>query len=210
MPPDEGEEQDKWVERSAVVYDLILQAVNPTMLQHIKDLVEDDESGPKAWKVLEDLVQPNTLPQVILLEQELAAVRMKPGDEVEPVLNRLKDIYTKMSGANAAVDPMKQCVKMISVLDNSWGNLIPTLYAQQTLWTPDWVRQQILQEDFRRKHAGGGGSAANSGGAEGYGAAGAGRGRSGGRGRGRGRGSFRGGGRGNAGGRGSTRMEGAC
>ena len=210
MPPAEGEEQDKWVEKSAVVYDLILQAVNPSMLQHIKDLVEDDESGPKAWKVLENLLQPNTMPMVIILEQELAAVRMKPGDEVEPVLNRLKDIYTKMSSAGAAVEPMKQCVKIISVLDNSWGNLIPTLNSQQALWTPEWVRQQILQEDFRRKHAGGGGEAASSGGAEGYGAAGAGRGKGGGRGRGRGKGSFRGGGRGNAGGRGSTRMEGAC
>ncbi|CAI7810428.1 unnamed protein product [Closterium sp. NIES-53] len=32
------------------------------MFQHIKDLVELDDSGPKAWKLLHDVIQPNTLP----------------------------------------------------------------------------------------------------------------------------------------------------
>ncbi|CAI7798621.1 unnamed protein product [Closterium sp. NIES-54] len=109
---------------------------------------------------------------------------------------------------------MQQCTKFISVLDNSWDNLIPTLNTQQDQWTPEWLQQQILQEDFRRRHTGGG--AANKT-AEGYGAAGGSRGRGGGRGRGRGRGFGRGRGRGDyneghgrSGGRGSTRMEGAC
>ncbi|CAI7809609.1 unnamed protein product [Closterium sp. NIES-53] len=88
---------------------------------------------------------------------------------------------------------MQQCTKIISVLDNSWDNLIPTLNTQQDHWTPEWLWQQILQEDFRRRHTGGG--AANKT-AEGYGAAGGSRGRGGGRGRGRGRGFGRGRGRG--------------
>ncbi|CAI7808775.1 unnamed protein product, partial [Closterium sp. NIES-53] len=160
------------------------------MFQHIKDLVELDDSGPKAWKLLRDAIQPNTLPMVIVLEKELAALSMRPGDD------------------------MQQCTKIISVLDNSWDNLIPTLNTQQDQWTPEWLRQQILQEDFRRRHTGGG--AANKT-AEGYGAAGGSRGRGGGRGRGRGRGFGRGRGRGDyneghgsSGGRGSSRMEGAC
>ncbi|CAI7833438.1 unnamed protein product, partial [Closterium sp. NIES-53] len=160
------------------------------MFQHINDLVELDDSGPKAWKLLRDVIQPNTLPMVIVLEKELAALSMRPGDD------------------------MQQCTKIISVLDNSWDNLIPTLNTQQDQWTPEWLRQQILQEDFRRRHTGGG--AANKT-AEGYGAAGGSRGRGGGRGRGRGRCFGRGRGRGDyneghgsSGGRGSTRMEGAC
>ncbi|CAI7861010.1 unnamed protein product, partial [Closterium sp. NIES-53] len=110
------------------------------MFQHIKDLVELDDSRPKAWKLLRDVIQPNTLPM--------------------------------------------------------------------------WPRQQILQEDFRRHHTGGGATNKT---AEGYGAVGGSRGRGGGRGRGRGRGFGRGRGRGDynerhgsSGGRGSTRMEGAC
>ncbi|CAI7774842.1 unnamed protein product [Closterium sp. NIES-53] len=184
------------------------------MFQHIKDLVELDDSGPKAWKLLRDVIQPNTLPMVIVLEKELAALSMKPGDGVKPVLDKIKDIYARMAAAGSEVSQMQQCTKIISVLDNSWDNLIPTLNVQQDKWTPEWLRQQILQEDFRRRHTGGG--AANKT-AEGYGAAGGSRGRGGGRGRGRGRGFGRGRGRGDyneghvsSGGRGSTRMEGAC
>ncbi|CAI7896454.1 unnamed protein product [Closterium sp. NIES-53] len=212
--PGEGDARDRWIEKSAVLYDLILQSVNNDMFQHIKDLVELDDSGPKAWKLLRDVIQPNTLPMVIVLEKELAGLSMKPGDDVKPVLDKIKDIYARMAAAGSEVSQMQQCTKIISVLDNSWDNLIPTLNVQQDKWTPEWLRQQILQEDFRRRHTGGG--AANKT-AEGYGAAGGSRGRGGGRGRGRGRGFGRGRGRGDyneghgsSGGRGSTRMEGAC
>ncbi|CAI7731086.1 unnamed protein product [Closterium sp. NIES-54] len=130
--PVEGDARDRWIEKSAVLYDLILQSVNNNMFQHIKDL----------------------------------------------------------------------------------DNLIPTLNTQQDQWTPEWLRQQFLQEDLRRRHTDGGASNKT---AEGYGAAGGSRGRGGGRGRGRGRGFGRGRGQGeyneghgSSGGRGSTRMEGAC
>ncbi|CAI7860282.1 unnamed protein product [Closterium sp. NIES-53] len=139
---------------------------------------------------------------------------MRPGDDVKPVLDKIKDTYARMAATGSNVSQMQQCTKIISVLDNSWDNLIPTLNTQQDQWTPEWLRQQILQEDFRRRHTGGG--AANKT-AEGYGAAGGSRGRGGGRGQGRGRGFGRGRGRGDyneghgsSGGRGSTRMEGAC
>ncbi|CAI7837120.1 unnamed protein product, partial [Closterium sp. NIES-53] len=184
------------------------------MFQHIKDLVELDDSGPKAWKLLRDVIQPNMLPMVIVLEKELAALSMRPDDDVKPVLDKIKDTYARMAAAGSNVSQMQQCTKIISVLDNSWDNLIPTLNTQQDQWIPEWLRQQILQEDFRRRHTGGG--AANKT-AKGYGAAGGSRGRGGGRARGRGRGFGRGRGRGDyneghgsSGGRGSTRMEGAC
>ena len=130
IPEEEGDARERWIEKSAVVFDLIQHSVDSTMLQHIKDLVEDDESGPKAWRVLKELMQPNTMPMVIMLEQELAAVRMKPGDEVQPVLDKLKDIYLRMAATGEPVEGRKQCAKILSVLDNSWGNLIPTLNAQ--------------------------------------------------------------------------------
>ncbi|CAI7812767.1 unnamed protein product [Closterium sp. NIES-53] len=163
------------------------------MFQHIKDLVELDDSGPKAWKLLRDVIQPNMLPMVIVLEKDLAALSMRPGDDVKPVLDKIKDSYARMAAAGSNVSQMQQCTKIISVLDNSWDNLIPTLNTQQDQWTPEWLRQQILQEDFRRRHTGSG--AANKT-AEEYGAAGGSRGRGGGRGRGRGRELGRGRGRG--------------
>ncbi|CAI7840921.1 unnamed protein product, partial [Closterium sp. NIES-53] len=142
--------------------------------------------------------------------KELAALSMRPGDDLKSILDKIKDIYVRMAAAGSNVSQMQHCTKIISVLDN----LIPTLNTLQDQWTPEWLRQQILQEDFRRCHTGGG--AANKT-AEGYGAAGGSRGRGGGRGRGRGTGFGRGRdrgdyneGHGSSGGRGNTRMEGAC
>ncbi|GJP38201.1 hypothetical protein CLOM_g22655 [Closterium sp. NIES-68] len=212
--PEEGEARERWIEKSAVLFDLILQSVNKEMFEHIKDLVEADDSGPRAWKLLRDVIQPNTLPMVIVLEKELAAISMRPGDDVKPVLDKIKDTYARMAAAGSSVSQLQQCTKIISVLDNSWDNLIPTLNSQQDQWTPEWLRHQILQEDFRRRHVGGGAATKT---AEGYGAAGRGRGRGGWRGRGRGRSFGRGRGRGDyneghgsSSGRGSTRMEGTC
>ncbi|CAI7889755.1 unnamed protein product [Closterium sp. NIES-54] len=148
--------RDRWIEKSAVLYDLILQSVNNDMFHHIKDLVELDDSGPKAWKLLRDLIQPNTLPMVIVLEKELAALSMRPGDDVKPVLDKIKDTYARMAAAGRNVSQMQQCTKIFSVLKNSWDNLIPTINTHQDQWTPEWLRQQILLEDFRRHHTGGG------------------------------------------------------
>ncbi|CAI7853250.1 unnamed protein product [Closterium sp. NIES-54] len=212
--PEEGDAHDRWIEKSAVLYDLILQSVNNDMFQHIKDLVELDDSGPKAWKLLRDVIQPNMLPMVIVLEKELDALSMRPGDDVKLVLDKIKDTYVRMAAAGSNVSQMQECTKIISVLDNSRDNHLPTLNTQQDQWTPEWLRQLILQEDFHRRHTCGGASNKT---AEGYGAIGGSRGRGGGRGRGRGRGFGRGRGRGDyneghgsSGGRGSTRMEGAC
>ncbi|GJP38767.1 hypothetical protein CLOM_g23181 [Closterium sp. NIES-68] len=77
---------------------------------------------------------------------------MRPGDDVKPVLDKIKDTYARMAAAGSSVSQLQQCTKIISVLDNSWDNLIPTLNSQQDQWTPEWLRQQILQEDFRRRH----------------------------------------------------------
>ncbi|GJP83824.1 hypothetical protein CLOP_g13927 [Closterium sp. NIES-67] len=112
--PEEGEARERWIEKSAVLFDLILQSVNKEMFEHIKDLVEADDSGPRAWKLLRDVVQPNTLLMVIVLEKELAAISMQPGDDVKPVLDKIKDTYARMAAAGSSVSQLQQCTKIIS------------------------------------------------------------------------------------------------
>ncbi|CAI7840162.1 unnamed protein product [Closterium sp. NIES-53] len=112
--PEEGDARDRWIEKST------------------------------AWKLLRDQIQPNTLPMVIVLEKELAALSMRPGDDVKLVLDKIKDTYARMAAAGSNVSQMQQCTKIISVLNNSWDNLISTLNTQQDQSTPEWLRQQIL------------------------------------------------------------------
>ncbi|CAI7895117.1 unnamed protein product [Closterium sp. NIES-54] len=108
---EEGDARDQWIEKSAVLYDLILQLVNNDMFQHIKDL---NDSGPKEWKLLRDVIQPNTLPMVIVLEKELAPLSMRPGDDVKPVVDKIKETYVRMAAAGSNVSQIQQCTKIIS------------------------------------------------------------------------------------------------
>ncbi|CAI7825882.1 unnamed protein product [Closterium sp. NIES-53] len=186
--PEEGVACDRWIEKSAVLCDLILQSVND-MFQHIKDLVELDDSGPKAWKLLRDVIQPNTLPMVIVLEKELAALSMRLGDDVKPVFDKINDTYARMAAADSNVSQMT----------NGHQSGYGSRFCRRT--SACATRVVVLPKKT----------------AEGYGATGGTRGRGGGRGRGRGRGFGRGRGRGDcneghgrSGGRGSTQMEGAC
>ncbi|GJP79734.1 hypothetical protein CLOP_g9930 [Closterium sp. NIES-67] len=43
--PEEGEARERWIEKSAVLFDLILQSVNKEMFEHIKDLGEYQNGG---------------------------------------------------------------------------------------------------------------------------------------------------------------------
>ncbi|CAI7839117.1 unnamed protein product [Closterium sp. NIES-53] len=112
--PEEGNARDRWIEKSAVLYELILQSVNNDMFQHIKDLVELDDSGPKAWKLLRNVIQPNMLPMVIVLEKELAALSMRPDDDVKPVLDKIKDTYARMAAAGSNVSQMHRFCRRTS------------------------------------------------------------------------------------------------
>ncbi|CAI7785037.1 unnamed protein product, partial [Closterium sp. NIES-54] len=94
------------------------------MFQHIKDLVELDDSGPKAWKLLRDVIQPNTLAMVSVLEKELAALSMRPGDDVKPVLDKIKDTYARMAAAGSNVSQMQQCTKIISRISEGATQLV--------------------------------------------------------------------------------------
>ncbi|CAI5482357.1 unnamed protein product [Closterium sp. Yama58-4] len=97
----------------------------------LKLAMGEEKMPEEGSALLRDVIQPNTLPMVIVLEKELAAFSMQPGDNVKPVLDKIEDTYARMAAAGSKVSQMQQCTKIISVLDNTWDNLIPTLNTQQ-------------------------------------------------------------------------------
>ncbi|GJP70889.1 hypothetical protein CLOP_g1781 [Closterium sp. NIES-67] len=142
--PEEGEARERWIEKSAVLFDLILQSVNKEMFEHIKDLVEADDSGPRAWKLLRDVIQPNTLPMVIMLEKELAAISMRPGDDVKPVLDKIKDTYARMAAAGSSVSQLQQCTKIISVCRAKLGKKVLWSLEEETSCIKDLWQLPII------------------------------------------------------------------
>ncbi|CAI7912759.1 unnamed protein product, partial [Closterium sp. NIES-54] len=83
----------------------------------------------------------------------------------------LKDVHAPSSEAMlsaAGVDyPEKiKCYKALSLLPESWGFLVVNLNGMKDSWSLEWIRAQVLQEEFRRKELT---AAAGEGGGSAYG-----------------------------------------
>ncbi|CAI7794878.1 unnamed protein product [Closterium sp. NIES-53] len=104
-------------------------------------LLPEVDCSPKAWTVLKELHAPTSVVATLMLERELSALRLSEGEPVQPVLDKMRDLY-----ANLPQNP--------------------------SLWTLEWVRTKILEEDFRRRQLRGGDN-----GSSGYGMQGSKRGR---------------------------------
>ncbi|CAI7870517.1 unnamed protein product [Closterium sp. NIES-53] len=117
-------------------------------------LLPEVDCGPKAWTVLKELHAPTSVVATLMLERELSALRLSEGEPVQPVLDKMRDLYAK--SATAGITYPEQT----------------NLPQNQSLWTLEWVRTKILEEDFRRRQLRGGDD-----GSSGYGMQGSKRGR---------------------------------
>ncbi|CAI5988710.1 unnamed protein product [Closterium sp. NIES-64] len=93
-----------------------------------------------------------------MLERELSALRLSEGEPVQPVLDKLRDLYAKLATAGITYPEQTKCLKMLSLLPESWLQFTSGLSVlqNQSSWTLEWVRTKILEEDFRRRQLRGG------------------------------------------------------
>ncbi|CAI7902462.1 unnamed protein product [Closterium sp. NIES-53] len=137
-------------------------------------LLPEVDCGPKAWTVLKELHAPSSVVATLMLERELSALRLSEGEPVQPVLDKMRDLYAKLATAGITYPEQTTCLKMLSLLPESWLQFTSglSLPQNQSLWTLEWVRTKILEEDFRRRQLRGGDN-----GSSGYGMQGSKRGR---------------------------------
>ncbi|CAI7743317.1 unnamed protein product [Closterium sp. NIES-53] len=62
-------------------------------------LLPDVDCGPKAWTVLKELHAPTSVVATLMLERELSALRLSEGEPVQPVLDKMRDLYAKLATA---------------------------------------------------------------------------------------------------------------
>ncbi|CAI7874497.1 unnamed protein product [Closterium sp. NIES-53] len=86
----------------------------------------------------------------------------------------MRDLYAKLATTGITYPEQTKCLKMLSLLPESWLQFTSglSLPQNQSLWTLEWVRTKILEEDFRRRQLRGGDD-----GSSGYGMQGSKRGR---------------------------------
>ncbi|CAI7789040.1 unnamed protein product [Closterium sp. NIES-53] len=211
--PENNPEKSPWVRKSAQGYLLLGQALGSSQIRHIKPFQREPEKGPKAWAALKGVHAPATAAVAVVLERQMAALRIEEDEAVEEGVQKFFDLLTRLEGADLNYNELQKKTKLLVLLPKSWSLLIINLNRDLPRLSLENVKRAILQEDFHRRELAS---------ADGAGATSIGRGYGRGRGRGRGGGrygsnSFNGG-RGSGGygsdnksyGRGRGRLDGEC
>ncbi|CAI7741754.1 unnamed protein product [Closterium sp. NIES-54] len=211
--PENDPEKSLWVRKSAQGYLLLGQALGSSQIRHIKPFQREPEKGPKAWAALKGVHAPATAAVAVVLERQIAALRIEEDEAVEEGVQKFFDLLTRLEGADLNYSELQKKTKLLALLPESWSSLIINLNRDLPRLSLEDVTRAILQEDFRRRELAS---------ADGAGAASIGRGYGRGRSRGRGGGRFGGsnfnGGHGSSGygndnknnGRGRGRFDGEC
>ncbi|CAI7866954.1 unnamed protein product [Closterium sp. NIES-53] len=145
---------------------LLSQCLSSNHLHHIQHLIKDIQCGSKAWKILKDVHAPSSEAMVVVLERQLHAVKINEGDAVQGAFHQLRDLYVKLSAAGVDYPEKIKCYKALSLLPESWGPLVVNLNGMKDSWSLEWIRAQVLQEEFRMKELT---AAAGEGGGSAYG-----------------------------------------
>ncbi|CAI7842482.1 unnamed protein product, partial [Closterium sp. NIES-53] len=150
--------QEDWDERASAGYYLMSQSLELNQHHHVMHLLPEVDCGPKAWTVLKELHAPTSVVATLMLERELSALRLSEGEPVQPVLDKMRDLYAKLATVGITYPEQTKCLKMLSLLPESWLQFTSglSLPQNQSLLTLEWVRTKILEEDFRRRQLRGG------------------------------------------------------
>ncbi|CAI7888071.1 unnamed protein product [Closterium sp. NIES-54] len=205
-------EKSPWVRKSAQGYLLLGQALGSSQIRHIKPFQREPEKGPNAWAALKGVHAPATAAVVVVLERQMAALRIEEDEAVEEGVQKFFDLLTRLEGADLNYSELQKKTKLLALLRESWSSLIINLNRDLPRLSLEDVKRAILQEDFRRRELASADSAGAASIGQGYG-----RGRDRGQGGGRFGSNFNGG-RGSGGygsenksyGRGRGRFDGEC
>ncbi|CAI5503345.1 unnamed protein product [Closterium sp. Naga37s-1] len=136
--------QEDWDERASAGYYLMSQSLELNQRHHVMHLLREVECGPKAWTVLKELHAPTSVVATLMLERELSVLHLSKGEPVQPVLDRMRDLYAKLATAGITYPEQTKCLKMLSLQPESWLQFTSglSLPQNQSLWTLEWNRHQ--------------------------------------------------------------------
>ncbi|CAI7873891.1 unnamed protein product [Closterium sp. NIES-53] len=98
--PENDPEKSPWVQKSAQGYLLLGQALGSSQIRHIKPFQREPEKGPKAWAALKGVHAPATAAVAVVLERQMAALRIEEDEAVEEGVQKFFDLLTRLEGAD--------------------------------------------------------------------------------------------------------------
>ncbi|CAI7876311.1 unnamed protein product [Closterium sp. NIES-53] len=142
--PENDPEKSPWVRKSAQGYLLLGQALGSSQIGR------EPEKGPKAWAALKGVHAPATAAVAVVLERQMAALRIEEDEAVEEGVQKFFDLLTRLEGADLNYSDLQKKTKLLALLPESWSSLIINLNRDLPHLSLEDVKRAILQEDFRR------------------------------------------------------------
>ncbi|CAI7749993.1 unnamed protein product [Closterium sp. NIES-54] len=152
--PENDPEKSPWVRKSAQGYLLLGQALGSSQIRHIKPFQREPGKGPKAWAALKGVHAPATAAVAVVLERQMAALRIEEDEAVEEGVQKFFDLLTRLEGADLNYSELERKTKLLALLPESWSSLIINLNRDLPRLSLVDVKRAILQEDFRRRQEG--------------------------------------------------------
>ncbi|CAI7782506.1 unnamed protein product [Closterium sp. NIES-53] len=152
--PENDPEKSPWVRKSTQGYLLHGQALGSSQIRHIKPFQREPEKGPKAWTALKGVHPPATAAVAVVLERQMAALRIEEDEAVEEGVQKFFDLLTRLEGADLNYSELQKKTKLLALLPESWSSLIINLNRDLPRLSLGDVKRAILQEDFRRRQEG--------------------------------------------------------
>ncbi|CAI7875566.1 unnamed protein product [Closterium sp. NIES-54] len=149
--PENDPEKSPWVRKSAQDYLLLGQALGSSQIRHIKPFQREPKKGPKAWAALKGVHAPATAAVAVVLERQMAALRIEEDEAVEEGVQKFFDLLTRLEGADLNYSELQKKTKLLALLPESWSSLIINLNHDMPRLSLEDVKRAILQEDFRRR-----------------------------------------------------------
>ncbi|CAI7790992.1 unnamed protein product [Closterium sp. NIES-53] len=149
--PENDPEKSPWVQKSAQGYLLLGQALGSSQIRHIKPFQREPEKGPKAWAALKGVHATATAAVAVVLERQMAALRIEEDEAVEEGVQKFFDLLTRLEGADLNYRELQKKTKLLALLPESWSSLIINLNRDLPRLSVEDVKRAILQEDFRRR-----------------------------------------------------------
>ncbi|CAI7889037.1 unnamed protein product [Closterium sp. NIES-54] len=126
--PENDPEKSPWVRKSAQGYLLLGQALGSSQIRHIKPFQREPEKGPNAWAALKGVHAPATAAVAVVLERQMAALRIEEDEAVEEGVQKFFDLLTRLEGADLNYSELQKKTKLLTLLPKSWS--LPILQQQ--------------------------------------------------------------------------------
>ncbi|CAI7911439.1 unnamed protein product [Closterium sp. NIES-54] len=149
--PENDPEKSPWVRKSAQGYLLLGQVLGSSQIRHIKSFQIEPKKGPKARATLKGVHAPATAAVAVVLERQMAALRIEEDEAVEEGVQKFFDLLTRLERSDLNYSELQMKTKLLALLPESWSSLIINLNRDLLRLSLEDMKRAILQEDFRRQ-----------------------------------------------------------